>query len=469
MPVTLKVSKKTSENEFDLIPSSGGLVSALNGVNKMDFRWIGWVGCEVKSEIAEAVRVKCNEMKLNPVYLSANLADAYYNGYCNGIIWPILHYVVDIPLDSIDEIYDAYIKVNMLFADAVYKDYLEFRKNYPKDPYIIWVHDYHLMLLPQMIRNKINDSNLRLMFFLHIPFPHPVIWENIAASRELLEGLLHCDIIGFHIFEYQKHFMNACLRELNVEINEFVINAKSISGIEVKTISCPIGINPTRFIQTSRDDEIKIARRNLRIRYQNKTIVLGVDRLDYMKGVYQKLKGIERFTEKYKEMKNEIVFIQLAIPSRQNVPSYQKLKNSVHQLVSEINGKSIKTPIIEHWDQSLDFKQLVTVYSASDICLITSVRDGMNLVAFEYVASQNQHHGLLLLSEFAGAERSLAHGVVSFNPWNPDEIADALNEALKMSKEEKEAKHKWAFNHVTKHTADNWANILISELVDSGY
>uniref|UniRef100_A0A6P6Y5V3 Alpha,alpha-trehalose-phosphate synthase [UDP-forming]-like n=1 Tax=Dermatophagoides pteronyssinus TaxID=6956 RepID=A0A6P6Y5V3_DERPT len=465
LPLTVKITDPESETGYTIVNSSGGLVSALKAIKNIDYVWVGWPGCAVPEIMLNSFIKDCADANCCPVFMSKELIDGFYDGYCNKVIWPILHYVINDAHDNISEEYAAYEEANRLFAEAVKAYYVDYKQKHPNKEVILWVHDYHLMILPQILRRVVPDPNAKIAFFLHTPFPHRTMWSTIPQCKKLLLGLMHCDLVGFHIYEYQKHFMNCCESLVGATICDFTIESKEMTGYNVRCISSPIGIDPKPFIDASASQEIKLARKNLRARYNNRYIILGVDRLDYMKGVYQKLKGIEVFLKKYPDYKHEIVLIQLAVPSRQDVPAYQKLKRTVHELVTAINGTSTEAPVIEHWDQSLSFKELVAVYTAADACLISSIRDGMNLVAFEYLACQSQNCGSLLLSCFTGAERSLAHAAITFNPWDPEQIADAIYEAMCTGKTERANRLRWGLKHISEHTAEHWAKILLNDLL----
>ncbi|EZG78415.1 trehalose-6-phosphate synthase [Gregarina niphandrodes] len=447
--------------------------------------------------------------------------------------------------------YNAYVEANQEFGRVVKTKYFELKQQNPSEQILIWVHDYHLMLLPRIIRQYLNgdnqhgdnqngdnqhgdnehgdnehgdnqhgdnqhgdnqhgdnqhgdnqhgdnqhgdnqhgdnhhdnhignhngyDSDLQIGFFLHTTFPHPCMWRRIKERNPLLLGMLCSDLIGFHIYSYKRSFMDACQQLLDVKLLSSHIDARGIGGCKSLVKAMPIGIDPYKFVKASSTSAQKLSAEKFKEQYQGRLIVLGVDRLDYMKGIYQKLRGYQKFLEMYPDIAMNTVLVQLAVPSRGEVECYKKLKTVCHTLVGEINGKyrspqsvgsgTSSGPFVEFLDQSVQFKQLLDLYISADVCLISSVRDGMNLVACEFVASQSsQTPGVLVMSQFVGADRSLAYGAVSMNPWSPSAIADALYHALTLSPEAKQRKAAYGRNNVIEFSAENWANTFVKYLV----
>lgn len=466
LPVTVKVID--DGKDFTVSTSSGGLVSALRGVHGMDFLWMGWPGTEVPDNLQEAVLKKCREDKTYPVYLDAKTIDYFYNGFCNNILWPLFHYVPP-PMDfgSVDtpeEELAYYVKANAIFTDAI----CEACTLYPEDdqPYV-WVHDYHLMMVPQLLRHR--KPHLKIGWFLHTPWPTHEVFRMLPFRTEILTGLLSANLLAFHVYDYQRHFMESCRNLLGLETVGGDIDATPIGGGIVKCTSIPIGIEPLQFVQKIREETVRDHVAKLQKQYGDRKVILGVDRLDYMKGIPHKLNAFDRFLELYPEWNGKCVLVQLAVPSRSVVLEYQRLKSSVHEIVGKINGRRGHLGFIpvHYLDQSLNFTELVALYRVADVAFITSLRDGMNLVAFEYVAAQKGKYGVLVLSEFAGAAQSLGAGAVRVNPWNLDQTAAALNEALTMTQEEKRSRHDYCFRHVLGHTSQGWAESFLECLFEA--
>eukprot|EP00761_Pharyngomonas_kirbyi_P012577 gb/GECH01012604.1/.p1 GENE.gb/GECH01012604.1/~~gb/GECH01012604.1/.p1 ORF type:complete len:748 (+),score=160.27 gb/GECH01012604.1/:1-2244(+) len=445
--------KRDEDGNWKFTKSSGGLVTALSGIQDTDFIWVGWPGMEIEDqEEANALKTTLREnYDCEPVMLSQKLVDKYYNGFSNSILWPLFHYM---PEDSHfdNNLYNAYVDVNKKFAEAIVDIYM------PGD--ILWVHDYHLMLLPNFVRDKIPDANIG--FFLHIPFPSSEIYRVLPRGPQLLDGVLNSDLIGFHTFEYQRHFLKTCTRLLGVENAP---NGVRYQGRFVSVCTDPVGIDPDKFHNKLISSEVMNRVEELRQTFRGRKIILGVDRLDYIKGVPHKLRGLERFFQEHPDWIGKVVLIQVAVPSRIGVKEYQELKHEVEELVGRINGKygSVSFNPIHYLFSSVDFAELVALYRIADTLLVSSIRDGMNLVSEEYVVCQKESHGALILSEFAGASGSLS-GSIIVNPWDTKMVSDAIEKALTMGAGERKRRYKELSQFVETHTAKNWASVFFGEL-----
>jgi trehalose 6-phosphate synthase len=328
LPITIK---RSEDGKYDFSMSSGGLVSGLSGLSKSTtFQWYGWPGLEVPEEEIPVVKQRLkDEYGAIPVFIDDELADRHYNGFSNSILWPLFHYHPgEITFD--ESAWEAYKEANRLFAKAVAKEV--------QDGDLIWVHDYHLMLLPEMLREEIGDSkeNVKIGFFLHTPFPSSEIYRILPVRNELLLGVLHCDLIGFHTYDYTRHFLSACSRLLGL--------ATTPNGIEFqgKVIACgafPIGIDPEKFQEGLKKEKVQKRIAQLEQKFQGVKLMVGVDRLDYIKGVPQKLHALEVFLSDHPEWVGKVVLVQVAVPSRQDVEEYQNLRAVVNELVGRINGK----------------------------------------------------------------------------------------------------------------------------------
>jgi trehalose 6-phosphate synthase len=355
--------------------------------------------------------------------------------------------------------WNAYKKVNNLFADRIAKDV--------QDGDLIWVHDYHLMLLPEMLRQRLRDrKNIKIGFFLHTPFPSSEIYRILPVRENLLAGLLHCDLIGFHTNDYAQHFLDSCARILEV--------SKSSNGIVHKgkfiTVGVfPIGIDPEKFVDGLKKKEVQERVEALSRKFEGVKMIVGVDRLDYIKGVPQKLEAIEAFLTQHPEWVGKLVLVQVAVPSRGDVEEYQNLRAVVNELVGRINGQfgTIEFMPIHFLHQSLNFDELCALYAVSDACLVSSTRDGMNLVAYEYIASQRDRHGALILSEFTGAAQSLK-GSLLVNPWDHDDMAKAIHTAVTMPQEKRDANYQKLEKYVFKYTSARWGESFVKELLQTG-
>ncbi|XP_065861627.1 alpha,alpha-trehalose-phosphate synthase [UDP-forming] 1-like isoform X2 [Euphorbia lathyris] len=451
---------RRGEDSWSLEISAGGLVSALLGVKEFEARWIGWAGVNVPDEIGQKALTKAlAEKRCIPVFLDEEIVHQYYNGYCNNILWPLFHYL-GLPQEdrlattrSFQSQFAAYKKANQMFADVVNKHY--------EEGDVVWCHDYHLMFLPQCLKEY--NSNMKVGWFLHTPFPSSEIYRTLPSRSELLHSVLAADLVGFHTYDYARHFVSACTRILGLEgTPEGVEN----QGRLTRVAAFPIGIDSDRFIRALEVQQVQDHIKELKERFSGRKVMLGVDRLDMIKGIPQKILAFEKFLEENPNWRDKVVLLQIAVPTRTDVPEYQKLTSQVHEIVGRINGRfgTLTTVPIHHLDRSLDFHALCALYAVTDVALVTSLRDGMNLVSYEFVACQDSKKGVLILSEFAGAAQSLGAGAILVNPWNITEVADSIRQALTMSREVREKRHQHNFGHITSHTAQEWAEIFVSFL-----
>lgn len=373
---------------------------------------------------------------------------------------------------NFDEIaWDAYTVANRLFAKAIAAEV--------QDGDMVWIHDYHLMLLPAMLREELrnqaqfstnsgtnNESNpvkhVSIGFFLHTPFPSSEIYRILPVRREILLGVLSCDLIGFHTYDYVRHFLSAVTRILGLPT---LPNAVLYRGRTITVSAFPIGIDVDKFREGLTQKPVKDRIAELSKKFDGVKIIVGVDRLDYIKGVPQKLHAFEVFLHEHPEWIGKVVLVQVAVPSRQDVEEYQNLRAVVNELVGRINGKfgTIEFTPIHFLHMSIDFSELISLYAISDVCLVSSTRDGMNLVSYEYIASQQNHYGTLILSEFAGAAQGLT-GAIIVNPWNIEELAKSINEALTMPETKKKRDFKRLYAYISKFTSSFWGESFVGEL-----
>lgn len=321
-----------------------------------------------------------------------------------------------------------------------------------EDNDLVWVHDYHLMLLPAMLREEIGNSkkNVKFGFFLHTPFPSSEIYRILPVRNEILLGLLHCDLIGFHTYDYARHFLSSCSRILGLATTP---NGVEFQGKIVTVGAFPIGIDPEKFAEGLKKPKVQERIATLEKKFQGVKVIVGVDRLDYIKGVPQKLHALEVFLTEHPEWIGRVVLVQVAVPSRGEVEEYQNLRAVVNELVGRINGKfgTVEFMPIHFMHKSVAFEELIALYNISDVCLVSSTRDGMNLVSYEYIATQQDRHGVMILSEFTGAAQSL-NGSIIVNPWNTEELADAIHDAVTMSDEHRLANYQKLAKYVNKYT-----------------
>ena len=374
------------------------------------------------------VQSQAGPFTLMPVYIEDKLDEKFYGGFCNDMIWPLFHYFSS--LANFDSSYfEAYQKAQEAFREPVA------RTIRPTD--LVWVHDYHLMLLPGMIRRQVPEAQVG--FFLHIPFPSFEIFRLMPRPwrQAILRGILGSDVVGFHTFDYTQYFLRAVSRTLGLETTP---NSVTVGDRLVTAETFPLGIDYRRFNEAARSGPVAKEKQKLWRILGNKKLIFSVDRLDYSKGLQHRLYGFEYFLEKYPQWREKIVFDMVVVPSRDTIARYREMKREIEADVGRINGKygSLSWRPLVYEYRSLPFAEMVARYSISDVGLITPLRDGMNLVAKEYLACQEDGPGVLILSEMAGAAAELSEAIL-INPTDKEEMAAAIAQALAMSEHERRA------------------------------
>ena len=443
--------------------SAGGLVSGLasylhppsqTATPAGEYLWVGWPGISVDDALKEPLTKKAHEeFSSHPVFLTEEQMERFYLGFCNATIWPLFHYFPTYTLYE-PAYWEQYKQINQCFCDAL-ESVLR-----PDD--VVWVHDYHLMLLPRLL--KARRPRLSVGFFLHIPFPSHEVFRLLPVEwrREILEGLLGADLIGFHTYEYTRHFQQSVLRILGYE-HHFSQILTSDHPVKVDTF--PMGIDFEKFSAAAVDGEIQRERKEMESTLSGFKVVLSVDRLDYSKGISHRLEGFESFLEAYPEYHGKVVLLMIVVPSRIGVRQYERMKRQIEELVGKINGRFGGvgwTPIVYQY-RNVPFPSLVALYTASDICLVTPLRDGMNLVAKEYVATRTDGSGVLVLSEMAGSASELPEAIV-INPNNRYEIAQALKDALETPLEEQKRRNRIMQNRLRRYNVTRWAGDFLGAL-----
>jgi trehalose 6-phosphate synthase/phosphatase len=438
-----------------VVQNSGGLVSAILAlVQKGDTdkatrlgNEVVWIGKsdETPEEWAK-VQGQTGPFNLVPVQIEDKLNENFYGGFCNDMIWPMFHYFSS--LANFDSTYfDAYLRANNAFLEQVSKIIR------PTD--LVWIHDYHLMLLPGMVRSQF--PNAQVGFFLHIPFPSFEIFRLIPRPwrQAILRGILGADLIGFHTFDYTQYFLRAVSRTLGMETTP---NSVILEDRFVKAECFPLGIDYGKFSEVARSGSVDRERQKLRSILGNKKLIFSVDRLDYSKGLQHRLRGFEYFLEKYPQWREKIVFNMVVVPSRDTIARYREMKKEIEADVGRINGKygsMAWIPLVYEY-RSLPFAEMVALYSASDVGLITPLRDGMNLVAKEYLACQKDSPGVLILSEMTGAAAELSEAIL-INPTDKGEMAAAINQALAMPESERQVALGRMQNRLRTYDVFSWA------------
>lgn len=461
LPFKLSINK----GKISVISSEGGLATGMKSVHSEEkgSLWVGWNGLAEEELINNdyyTIDKKIKEAKCAAVSLTEQDIELFYGGFSNNTIWPLFHYFGEYTIIK-QEYWDSYVKVNRKFANKVLENIEDGDK--------IWIHDYHLLLLPQMLKKERPD--LSIGFFLHIPFPSFEIFRTLPWRNELLEGMLGADLIGFHTFDYKRHFMSAVKRLLGLEtrFNQVLLNNR-ISNIE----EFPMGIDFYKFNETSKQQLSKTLIEKPELEQEmykylllspEVKLVLSIDRLDYTKGIASRIKAFDYFLTHNPQYIGKVTLIMLTVPSRSDIEQYQLMKSEIDELVGAINAKysSINWRPIWYFYRSLPFENLVTLYSASDIALITPVRDGMNLVAKEYIASRADKRGVLILSEMAGAAKEMSEALI-VNPFDYNNISNALKQALEMPAAEQIKRNEILQTRLKKYNVERWANNFITAL-----
>jgi trehalose 6-phosphate synthase/phosphatase len=460
----LPFNVRVDNGQLTFQDSAGGLVTGL--ASYIEFRrrtqaltaghlWVGWPGSSVDESLREDLkRQALASFQSYPVFFSEEEMEQFYFGFCNSTIWPLFHYFP--AFTNYEPVFwEQYKHVNQVFCD--------FLEGVLRPDDIVWVHDYHLMLLPRLL--KIRRPRLSVGFFLHIPFPSFEVFRLLPGEwrREILEGLLGSDLIGFHTYEYTLHFLQCVLRILGYEHQMGqIMSADHL----VKVDTFPMGIDFERFSTATGEAAIQQEEQELRKNFPGVKIILSVDRLDYSKGILNRLEGFEVFLENEPQYHRKMVLLMIVVPSRIGVREYDQMKRQIEELVGKINGRfgTVSwTPVVYQY-RHVPFSSLVAFYTASDICLVTPLRDGMNLVAKEYVATRRDGTGVLILSEMAGAAKELPEAI-TINPNNRPEIARALKEALETPLDEQKKRNELMKRRLQRYDVTRWANDFLRGLV----
>ena len=444
-------------DRVSLESSTGGLVAALRTTSEPHL-WVGWPGRVIPDELEGPVTEALAAESCRPVFLTAHEERNFYERMCNDALWPLFHYFVD-RFRFTEAAWRSYVEVNERFAATIAEAAAPGAR--------VWVHDFHLALLPEALRRRRPD--LAIGFFLHIPFPSSEIYRLLPARSELLRGILGADYIGFHTGDYARHFRSSCLRVLGIDSKPDTIEHEGrLIGIGAH----PIGVDVQSFRETLREPETAIAQVDLDERYQGKRLVLGVERLDYTKGIPQKLEAFERFLEADPERAKTTTMLQVLVPSRLQSAEYRAQRDEIEGRIAHVNGRfgqPGRTPI-EYLHRSLSRTELALLYRRADVMMVTPLRDGMNLVAQEFVLCQaaepelpGRWRGVLLLSELAGAAHVLP-GALLVNPWDADEMVERLVEALALDHLERHRRLDLMADRVEQLDSIRWAHGFLQRL-----
>lgn len=460
----LPVSVKKNENDFEIVPSIGGLATGLKSflanndlIQMGEYLWFGSPGeCLNTGEEQAILRAKLKKLDCYPIFTEEQVMNKFYSGFCNNTLWPLFHHFLS-KYTYDEDLWLNYKNVNEIFFKELAKVIQ------PGD--VIWIHDYHLLLLPKLIQDHFPD--VKVGFFLHIPFPSLEIFQLFPKKcrQELLAGLLGADLVGFHIQEYVYNFL--------YNVREFLGFSHGADKIttpkkKIKVRAYPMGIDFSYQHSAQLDESSLIEKQRILQRTKDLKIILSIDRLDYTKGIPNRLYAFDKFLETHPQWRGKVQFLLFVAPCREKVIHYQMLKKQIDELVGSINGKYADvdwTPIIYQYKAySIDYLRML--YKISDVALVTPLRDGMNLIAKEYVASKNDKNGVLILSETAGAAKELLESI-TINANCIDEMSEALNEALEMDSLEKRERMSRMQTRLKQYDVVRWGNEFIQDLLST--
>ncbi|KAL9677885.1 hypothetical protein QQ045_015722 [Rhodiola kirilowii] len=441
--------------------------------------YVGCLNVEIQpNEQDEVSQMLLEKFKCVPTFLLMDLFTRYYHGFCKQQLWPLFHYMLPLSPDLGGRfnrsLWQAYVSVNKIFADRI-REVIN-----PEDDFV-WVHDYHLMVLPTFLRKRLN--RVKLGFFLHSPFPSSEIYKTLPVREDILRALLNSDLIGFHTFDYARHFLSCCSQMLGLTYE----SKRGYIGLEYygRTVGIkilPVGIHLGRLqtVLSQPETEAKVAELVEQYLDRGRVMLLGVDDMDMCKGISLKLLAMEQLLVQHPEWQGKVVLVQIANPARGKGNDVKEVQLETYSTVKRINemfGRSGYTPVVLI-DEPLKFSDRIAYYAVAESCLVTAVRDGMNLIPCEYVISQQGNEKLdkvmrleastpkksmLVVSEFIGCSPSLS-GAIRVNPWNVDSVADAMDSALELAESEKQLRHKKHYKYVSSHDVGYWGRSFLQDL-----
>jgi trehalose 6-phosphate synthase len=431
--------------------SPGGLVSALTPfVEKEGGAWVGWSGTAGRAPKPFMHGAIANV----PIPVSVAEARGFYQGVCNSTLWPLYHDVVRQP-EYHRRWWKHYVTVNERFAEAA--------ASVVESGGVVWVHDYHLQLVPAMLRQR--RSDIRIGFFLHIPFPPEELFSRLPWRSQVLEGMLGADVIGFQTKAGARNFLRLVQRFTRAELRNRRVH---FGGRDVMVGAFPISIDFEKYESVARDPAVVARAEELQVSLgQGRKVILGVDRLDYTKGIDVRLKAFSELLARSGRTMRDVVYVQVAVPSRERIAEYQELRSQVEELVGQINGEfgEVGLAPVHYLRRNQPLEELVAIYRAAQVMLVTPFCDGMNLVAKEYVATRFDNTGVLVLSEFAGAAAELC-SAMHVNPHDVDGLAEAMNRGLSLAPEEQRKRMQSMRRVVRSHTVHDWAASFMKALAD---
>lgn len=451
----LPVSVKRVDGKLEFYPSIGGLATGLSSyASKGKGKWIGWPGIP-SDDLSDAEKKQiARELRKHhcyPVHLTQKQLNEYYNGYSNSVLWPLLHDLAVVSGNT-PKNWKAYKEVNDLFADETIA--------LSEPGSTVWVHDYQLLLVPERLKQERPTDHIG--FFLHIPFPGGTVFNNLPHGADLLRGILGADLVGLHTNGYVEQFLESC-RALQIGIVED--KKVTLPTRVIRVTNFPISIDYAKFSKASKLTAVRRERRRLGWKYRGRKVIVTVDRLDPTKGLVERLKAYQKLLKANPQLWNKVVLVMLAVPSRSEIDEYKTLKINVEKLVAAINTKygTRRWQPVDYLYESWPFERVAALYQRADVAFIAPIRDGMNLVAKEYLASRPKHDGVLILSETAGAAEELKDAIL-VNPAKPATLVAGLQRALSMPRKELRTRTRTMQRHIEKFTIQNWADTFVDAL-----
>jgi trehalose 6-phosphate synthase/phosphatase len=449
----LPVTVQKNNQRIDYKTSEGGLATGLGSVYKKGAnRWIGWPGIYLNDE-SEQLQVTADLQAdhMHPVFLTKTEIKEFYEGFSNETLWPTFHYFLQYAVYD-QRMWDTYRRVNQKFCNEVMK--------IAKPGDTIWVHDYQLLLLPQMLRENLPDSSIG--FFQHIPFPSFEVFRLLPWREEILSGMLGADLIGFHTYDDVRHFLSSVSRILGLNNQQGLVD----TGKRTLMVDAfPMGIDYDKYAEVAESEETRKREKMYRASFRDQKVILSIDRLDYSKGIPQRLKAFESFLKQYPQFQEKVSLLMIVVPSRDSVGKYKELKEEVDEMVGRINGTygSMTWKPISYFYRSFPLESLSAFYRMADVGLVTPIRDGMNLVCKEYIASKTDQRGVLILSEMAGASKELSDAIL-INPNDEKQFVEALFRALTMPREEQRTHLLQMQASLQRYNINHWVNLFMDRL-----
>lgn len=458
----LPVSIQKNDNKMTITASAGGLATGLKSYHKSgNSVWIGWPGIDAETNEEEKLVGELLETEhCIPLFLDEDLIDNFYHGFSNETLWPLFHYFTEYT-EFKESYWEAYKKVNEMFAEKIIAN--------AEENDTVWVHDYQLLLVPNILKQRRPD--LHIGFFLHIPFPSYEVLRIIPWREEIINGMLGADLIGFHTYDYARHFNSSVKRLLGYDVD---FNTISLENRHVYIDVFPMGIDYEKFEKKAIEIQSKPIQERSKehqdidrflLGKPDRKLILSIDRLDYTKGIPERIRAYRQFLIDHPEYKEQVSLLMLTVPSRVDVEQYQHLRREVEELVGSINGEfgSLSWNPIIYFYRSLPFDNLLELYSSADVALLTPLRDGMNLVAKEFIASKINHKGVLILSEMAGATKELGEAI-TVNPNNIQDVADAIHTALTLDIEQQSKDITAMQQRIKRYDVHKWASEFVKSL-----